>query len=546
LGQAPLNNLPEYAGNPYVAALPPPRGKEEIHGLLSRPPLFHPDERRMPGHLRKHCIMRLARFNEPLTDQLTLAEKLDLVIRQGYVGRSPADGSHRKHVLNSVSRTEAGTLAAEVPHLVENTACGFSLLGCPGMGKSRSIERYLGTIPQVIRHAGRGIGTQIAWLKCDCPYKGSERQLCIAIFTALDALLGTRYARDFAGPRSTTDQMLLDLARIASVHALGALVIDEIQHVNAARGGPRAILNFLVSLVNIVGVPVVLVGTMAGRNVMQDNFREARRATGVGSLIWDRYPKGEMWDFFVAVMWQYQWTREETPLTDELREVLYDESQGIIDVVIKLFMLGQFRAISYDGRRREMLTPRLLRRVAAEEFQLIRPMIQALRSNDRQTLELYNDLEPFQRHVEAKLGLASTREVTADELRRMAARPGPASSEPGRRANGQDDLIRALLEGRGLAGDLAGAVVDEAKRLHPSGDPFLIIDAIKDMLKQAPASKKPKKRTSAAGQTCAPAEGDLRDAVASGLASGVDAHEALLQTGMVATVAAAIADEQAP
>lgn len=46
-----------------------------------------------------------------------------------------------------------------------------------------------------------------------------------------------------------------------------------------------------------------------------------------------------------------QWSREESPLTGEICEVLYDESQGIIDVVIKLYVLAQFRLISFASFR---------------------------------------------------------------------------------------------------------------------------------------------------------------------------------------------------
>jgi hypothetical protein len=47
------------------------------------------------------------------------------------------------------------------------------------------------------------------------------------------------------------------------------------------------------------------------------------------------------WQFFVEGMWKYQWTAEYTVLTDELQEALYFETQGIIDLVVKLFKMVQ-------------------------------------------------------------------------------------------------------------------------------------------------------------------------------------------------------------
>lgn len=247
-----------------------------------------------------------------------------------------------------------------------------------------------------------------------------------------------------------------------------------------------------------------------------------------------------MWDYFITELWKYQWTREEAPLTDELREVLYDESQGIVDIVVKLFMLAQLRAISHDERHREVLTPRLLRRVAAEEFQIIRPMIEALRHDDPRALELYDDLEPFKKHVETRLGLASNRQVGAEDLRRMAeqgkAPAAPRVSEPG----GTEGIVRSLLESSGIAPDVAEAVLGEANRLHPSGDPFLVIAAVREML-EAGCSRPKSKRAPPRSPLAGPVEGDLRGAVAGGGADGLSAHDALRRAGVVADVAAALA-----
>lgn len=52
------------------------------------------------------------------------------------------------------------------------------------------------------------------------------------------------------------------MSQIANVHAIGVLVIDEIQHLSMSRsGGVEKMLNFFVTLVNVIGLPVVMVGT---------------------------------------------------------------------------------------------------------------------------------------------------------------------------------------------------------------------------------------------------------------------------------------------
>lgn len=173
------------------------------------------------------------------------------------------------------------------------------------------------------------------------------------------------------------------------LHAVGVLVIDEIQHLKQARGtGPDAMLNFLVTLVNTIGIPVIIIGTLGALPLLQGDFRQARRASGLGNLVWERMEDGAAWRHFIEKMWTYQWTREVSPLTDEIRRSLYEESQGIVDIVVKLFMLTQLRALQLNATRgrREILDTGLLKHVAAESFRVIHPMIDALKRGDRQAI----------------------------------------------------------------------------------------------------------------------------------------------------------------
>ncbi len=79
--------------------------------------------------------------------------------------------------------------------------------------------------------------------------------------------------------------MMPRMAQLAMNHSLGLLVIDEIQHLSLAKsGGSEKMLNFFVNLVNTIGVPVVLIGTMKALSVLQSEFRQARRGSGQGDM----------------------------------------------------------------------------------------------------------------------------------------------------------------------------------------------------------------------------------------------------------------------
>lgn len=97
-------------------------------------------------------------------------------------------------------------------------------------------------------------------------------------------------------------------------------------------------------------------------------------------------------------MWEYQWVRNPVELTDEIANVLYEESQGIIDICLKLFSLSQIRAISTGS---ETLTVPLIRQVARDHLKLVQPMLQALKSGDMSKIARYEDIYfPFQEAVE--------------------------------------------------------------------------------------------------------------------------------------------------
>ena len=69
--------------------------------------------------------------------------------------------------------------------------------------------------------------------------------------------------------------------------------------------------------------------------------------------------------------------------------LLYEESQGIIDTALKLYSLSQLRAIATN---REELSIRLIKQVARENLKLIQPMLKALRSGDIHEMAKYEDI----------------------------------------------------------------------------------------------------------------------------------------------------------
>lgn len=56
------------------------------------------------------------------------------------------------------------------------------------------------------------------------------------------------------------------MTSLASMYGIGVLVIDEIQYLLHSKNERDEMLNFLVTLSNIVGIPTVLIGTSKAQN----------------------------------------------------------------------------------------------------------------------------------------------------------------------------------------------------------------------------------------------------------------------------------------
>ena len=160
----------------------------------------------------------------------------------------------------------------------------------------------------------------------------------------------------------------------------------------ARSGGAAKMLNFFVHLVNTIGMPVILVGTPKAQAIVGGEFRQARRGAGQGDLVWNRMEQDVMWDLFLQALWRYQFTRHVVPLTPQLSQALYDVTQGITDLAVKVYMLAQIRAMTTG---RERLTPTLIQSVATDSLRLAQPMLAALRSGDPMKLAQFEDIQPL-------------------------------------------------------------------------------------------------------------------------------------------------------
>ena len=386
-----------YKANPLIEALPPLLDAYDATLDLKATLKFEASDLAQSRVIRAHNICRIQDdFFQPLSSHMALNERVSIMIRGGYVGRNPRNGMLQRHLQNGYERVQRGELSAFRYGDVGSTAQSLLLIGCSGCGKTTSLKRILSAYPQVIYHPEMNL-EQVVYLKIDCSHNGSLKEICLNFFRALDRALGENYEKRYGLKKHGIETMLALMAQIANAHALGLLVIDEIQHLSRSKsGGSQEMLNFFVTMVNTIGVPVMLIGTPKARDIFEADLRSARRGAGFGAIYWEpmpQYVKGapnNEWIGFTNNLWKLQLLQKrDLLLSDDIRALWFDLSQGVMDIVVKLFILAQLRALAIG---KERITTGLLQQVYDDDLIPVHPMLDALRSGIPERIARYSDL----------------------------------------------------------------------------------------------------------------------------------------------------------
>lgn len=389
-----ISNIPQYENNPCIASLPPILNPKEAANLFACYPSL-PKERDENPAIRMHQLeAALQAWYQPTSGTIELAHTTDLLLRAGYQARNPFLAQYHRTREHDLQRL----LDAAARSRSRSTSLTTRFVGASGMGKTTGLETVTSRYPQVIYHRefqGRPFQfTQLVWVHMDCPFDGSPRGLCLNFLATVDDILGTKYHGKYSNGRSNTDQLLMAMARVVRNHALGLLVMDEVNVLRDIKTeGATKLLSFFVQMVNMLRVPIMLVGTCRASKLFGRAFRQARRGMGQGALTWLPFPKNHPdWHLLFDSLSQYQVM--DVPVTNpdqlaKLRDVLHEESAGIIDIAVKLWKFAQWRGLACEHAS---LSPKLIKSVAKDSLGEVRNLLRAYRLK-RLDVEGLEDIE---------------------------------------------------------------------------------------------------------------------------------------------------------
>jgi hypothetical protein len=483
------HKIARMAGNPLIEALPPELSDDELAQALWLSPDFDPEQRTWENHFRLQQIKGLSNFMVPLTRHMELARMLDVMMREGYVARPPKSKAFVEKLCSAYEMQKAGqTYSQTHGHIASSDSA--ALIGPSGLGKTTTVRRHLARYPQVIHHEELNI-TQITYLHVDISSDGaSVKALAIGILTAIDKLLPDHdYHRLYlqTPSRSSTESLIYTVSRLLTIHHVGLLIADEVQNLCNSKKGAQTVMTELVTMCNVLSVPILFIGTNKAVQVLTADFRQARRSTGVGIQPWSKLPRYDYdveelaadpealmdaseWGQFIEIMWEYQWVRNPTPLSHEILDVLYQHTQGILDLAIKLFATAQARAILTGA---ETLSVELLHQVYEQDFKLMHESVEALATNDYAALARYADVAPTNlNEILTGIMTKASRRRIGSQLTRRGAPGFQQQVAVAAMASGVDEehaeTLAREIDAEGIAQDSGEALTQLAKKLRPA------------------------------------------------------------------------------
>lgn len=536
---------PMYQHNVYVSALPPILSDKEAAFQLRMEPAYLESERELPPQHRLQAVQRIANLVQPTINQMELHQRFSRVIRNGYVNRNPLSAEWIKQLRCAFPNVIWDGVDEYTKPIIPATATGFSIIGTSGIGKTKSVERVLSYYPQVIVHHeynGNDFDRhQIVWLKLECPFNGSIKSLVLNFFQSVDIIMGTDFYRKFFKSRRSAEELIPDMALIASSLGLGVLVIDEIQRLSlAASGGAKQMLNFFVDLTNQIGVPVVLIGTHKAQSILTQEFAQIRRGLGQGDMTWSNQENGYEWQLFIKKLWKYQFTNVNTPLDDELMDTLYDQSQGIMDIAVKLYMITQWSVI---GQPDEKIKPSVIKETAKVYLKSAQPIMDALRNGDTDSLIKYGDIVPLSKEdLDNYLNTQKERVILSGRINTLQ---NQQKAEKYEQTEGEEELliiqIAMTLINSGVDEDTAKDCAKKALQTNGAStdlkvamwDAFDLAKKAKESAFKSNRSRKPSMTIK--GGAIPYSEQDLRGVIDQGYKNGIPPYHALLDGGYIRT-----------
>ena len=388
-----------YGTNPLLSTLGPRVGFDDWPTRLTNRPLKSYDLCQLNATAREEILILYKHDFVATTGGINIAAALQNLHREHYWQRHPRN----PNVLRD--RTIVAQIARQHNYQPESvpwfntSASGIIIKGITGMGKTSITNRYTDLIvKQVHEHAngeipGFDFVKQIVWLKVDMSSDGSRDGFLTSILLEIDRLVGSSYARQFAG-KFSVDRLAIVVGVILSTHLCGLLIIEEIQEKNFNNSKWRnPLTTFFLRILNF-GIPTVLIGNPLGFTELEKSSQNVRRLSSGGVFEMDPAFDPANLDFTNLVQQTSLFNvmpHQSTRGREYFCEVAYKYSGGITDFVVRLNVESQLLALRSGTQ--EVLPEHIDKAfVSSQRITPNHVLINGLVNRDRDEISKCNDI----------------------------------------------------------------------------------------------------------------------------------------------------------
>lgn len=220
----------------------------------------------------------------------------------------------------------------------------MTIIGMPGIGKSRSISEVMKSIAgNNLIQIDKPFRKVVPCISVQTPFDSSVKSLLLEILKETDKHMNTFFYDSAVRSKATVDVLIMTVSTIALEH-VGMIIVDEIQNVTRAKQG-RNLVGCLTQLINNSGVAIIMVGTPDCIDFFESEMFLGRRAVG---LRYDAFSYDEIFINICRLLFECQYVREAPVLTDDLCYWLWSKTQGNISALLGIVVGAQEIAI-LDG-----------------------------------------------------------------------------------------------------------------------------------------------------------------------------------------------------
>lgn len=393
--------LPEFAGNWLVRALPAFKREEIIESMITGFKVGHPkSSRRLSTAQRMIALGRILRVWVMLPVHIQLLDWLHTSLRSRYADFRSSEEIKREMQTTYTAMQRQGKYRLLGSPRESHSQC-LPIFALSGVGKTTAVKMVLSTLPMILEHdrlPGASVGiAQAVWVFVSCPHNGSVLTLLQGIVHWFDLYLDTKYCDEVASGASTGVWMQKAI-RVLSYHFTGVLIIDEIH--NALKAANRTeLIEFLTTLFNANCCAFICLGTPEAEKQLKTAWTQRRVSSG-GMLPMTPFQSGSLWDRFAdaLIAVDLQTMPPEDP--DEIRDTLFDLSAGLPAIAKLVWRLSQYEGLFLEGMVQPedsdlelgRITPDLMKMAAERGLGLVAGMLTAIRNRDYKKISELTDL----------------------------------------------------------------------------------------------------------------------------------------------------------